>query len=88
MEQTLIEGLKLMVVGMGMVYLFLSLMILTINLVAKLTKSHGAQELLKLEESKAAKVAKFRGKKSAPAAVIAAAVSAYETDKKDESQSK
>lgn len=48
----IIEGLKLMVVGMTTVLLFLTFMILLIQLFAHLTKGNTARELQALEDEK------------------------------------
>ena len=91
MEQNLIEGLKLMVIGMTTVFVFLSIMIMVINLVARLTKKHAIIELDQLEEAKLARASKSRNKKGkgtgqgqVPTAVISAAVAAYQTDEKNQ----
>ncbi len=84
----LFEGVKLMVVGMTTVMLFLSLMILFINLVAMLTKNATARELGAIEKER--ELAAFNRKKAKEAAagdadediaVIAAAVAAYEAER-------
>lgn len=48
----IVEGLKLMVVGMTTVLLFLMLMILLIQIAARLTKNVTARELKAIEEEK------------------------------------
>ena len=48
----ILEGLKLMVVGMTTVLLFLSFMILLIQLVAHLTRDITARELQAMEEER------------------------------------
>ena len=76
----MIEGLKLMIIGMGTVFIFLGLMVYVINLVAKLTAKYAEQELAEIALKKKDK---RPGKKMAPpAAVISAAVAAYESDEK------
>lgn len=81
----LIEGLKLMLMGMGTVMLFLSVMIICINAVTRLNKNNTESELTRLEGEK--KKQKVRFKPAAPAqvgdvpiAVFAAAIAAYEAD--------
>ena len=49
----IVEGLKLMVVGMTTVLLFLTLMIWLIQLAAYLTRGNTARELLVIEEDRA-----------------------------------
>jgi len=90
MDGNLIEGLKLMVIGMSTVFVFLLLMILLINLVAFFTQKHAIVELEQIELEKLARLNKSRKKKKgasngAPTAVITAAVSAYEADEKKQS---
>jgi sodium pump decarboxylase gamma subunit len=48
----IVEGLKLMVVGMTTVLLFLMLMILLIQIAARLTKNVTARELKAIEDEK------------------------------------
>jgi len=82
------EGIKLMVVGMTTVMLFLSLMILFINLVAMLTRGSAARELAAIERERELLALNRRNAKDAAAggadddiAVIAAAVAAYEAER-------
>jgi len=85
------EGVKLMVVGMTTVMLFLSLMILFINLVSSLTKGSAARELESLQLEKALQAAKRKQERERVAsqgqdadddiAAIAAAVAAYESER-------
>ena len=93
----LIEGIKLMFVGMGTVILFLCFMILLLQLVSKITKGHTARELqsIELERKLLAEAAKARKKKEQDAArsmrashddeddiaVIAAAIAAFEAER-------
>ena len=96
MENNIVEGFKLMIIGMSTVFVFLSLMIMVINLVARLTKKHAILELQQLEQNKlvrASKGKKGRGaaQRPSPTAIITAAVAAYEVDEKkqnDEDRSK
>jgi oxaloacetate decarboxylase gamma subunit len=82
------EGVKLMVVGMTTVMLFLSLMILFINLVAMLTRGDTARELKAIEDERQLQAQNRKKAKEAASvdvdediAVIAAAVAAYETER-------
>ncbi len=92
----MIEGVKLMLVGMGTVFCFLWLTVLCIQLVAKLTQKQTARELesLVLERKKAAMARKAKKADNRPSAdfsstndyendvpVIAAAIAAFEADK-------
>lgn len=82
----LLEGLKLMIIGMTTVLLFLSFMILLIEIVAKLTAGFAAHELAMIQkekEERARKAKKLKGisKDEVPTVVISAAVAAYEEDK-------
>lgn len=87
----LFEGVKLMLVGMATVLLFLSFMILLIQIVSRLTRGQVEKELkaLALEREKRALASKKKKVKPAgyPAgdedddiAAIAAAVAAYEAE--------
>jgi len=82
------EGVKLMVVGMTTVMLFLSLMILFINLVAKLTRGSATRELATIEMERELNArnrekgqASSAGGADEDIAVIAAAVAAYEAER-------
>ncbi|MDJ0623461.1 MAG: OadG family protein [Desulfocapsaceae bacterium] len=90
------EGIKLMFVGMGTVILFLSFMILLLQLVSRLTREHSARELeaVELERKLLAEAAKAKKKREQEAlsrspssddeddiAVIAAAIAAFEADR-------
>ncbi|MFW2365631.1 MAG: OadG family transporter subunit [Desulforhopalus sp.] len=82
------EGVKLMVVGMTTVMLFLSLMILFINIVAFLTRGSTARELTAIEEERASNAHNRKNNKASSSggvdediAVIAAAVAAYEAER-------
>lgn len=92
----IIEGIKLMFVGMGTVILFLSFMILLLQVVSKLTREHSAREFaaMELERKLLADAAKAKRKREQEAlhtsrarededdiAVIAAAVAAFEADR-------
>lgn len=87
----IIEGIKLMFIGMTTVMFFLLLMIFLVNLVARLTRGAAQRELdaIKLErelmarsrkEKKAAQSA-TAGDEDDEIAAIAAAVAAYEAEK-------
>ena len=73
-------GLKLMVVGMLMVLLFLLLMMLFIMLIEFLYRSHTKMEAQRIQQER--KVQKQNAFQDVvPAAVLAAAVSAYESER-------
>ncbi len=83
----ILEGLKLMFIGMSTVVLFLTLMILLIQFVSSLTKEATAREL---EAIRLEREAQARRKKEQLASdesdddeivAIAAAVSAYEAER-------
>lgn len=83
----ILEGLKLMLVGMTTVLLFLVAMIMLIQLVSYLTRGVAQRELDAIEEERKQKAA-ARQKKKATAgnadediAVIAAAVAAFEAER-------
>lgn len=83
----ILEGLKLMLVGMSTVLLFLIAMIMIIQLVSYLTRGVAQRELEAIEEERKQKAA-ARQKKKATAgnadediAVIAAAVAAFEAER-------
>ncbi len=93
----ILEGFKLMFVGMGTVLLFLSLMIFLLTLVSRLTKEHTIREFeaIELERKLLAEAAKARKKRELEAktisrsaddeddiAVIAAAIAAFESDRR------
>ena len=79
-----------MVIGMATVLLFLSLMIVLINLSARLTSGITARELEGIEQEKQARALRAKKKKQQkkaaktegeiPMAVFAAAIAAYEAD--------
>jgi sodium pump decarboxylase gamma subunit len=90
------EGIKLMFVGMGTVFLFLSFMVILIQLISRLTKEHSSREYeaVELERKLLAEAAKAKKKRELEArtmhtsaddeddiAVIAAAVAAFEADR-------
>ena len=85
----ILEGLKLMVVGMTTVLLFLSLMILLIQWVAYLTRNITARELLAIDQEKErlkrekAERAKLAagGDSDDDIVVISAAIAAFEAEK-------
>lgn len=84
----LFEGVKLMIVGMTTVMLFLSLMILFINLVAYLTKGEAIREINEIEKEREFQALKRKQAKEATSvdadediAVIAAAVATYEAER-------
>jgi sodium pump decarboxylase gamma subunit len=82
------EGVKLMVVGMTTVMLFLFLMILFINLVARLTRGSATRELAAIEMERELNARNRKKGQTASAggadediAIIAAAVAAYEAER-------
>lgn len=82
------EGVKLMVVGMTTVMLFLSLMILFINLVSFLTKGTAARELDALHKERERQTQARKETKEGTTedadediAVITAAVARYEAER-------
>lgn len=83
----IVEGLKLMVVGMTTVLLFLTFMILLIQISARLTKDVTARELQAIEDEKERlrkqreidKLAAEEGDDDI--AVITAAIAAFEADR-------
>ncbi len=79
----IIEGVKLALIGMGTVFVFLSLMILLMHWVANLTRGSAQKEL---EIIRLAKELRLKGKaQSIPVdddiAVISAAVATYERER-------
>ena len=80
----LLEGLKLMGVGMTTVMLFLLLMIACIGLVTRLTRKQAQLEETELANQQAmAKSAPPPAKQAAvPVEVFAAAIAAYEEERK------
>ncbi len=83
----IVEGLKLMVVGMTTVLLFLTFMILLIQLSARLTKDVTARELQAIEGEKT-RLRQQREREKLAAeegnddiAVITAAIAAFEADR-------
>ena len=85
----IVEGLKLMVVGMTTVLLFLMFMILLIQLVAYLTKDATARELQAIEDEKArlrrekekARLAAAADDSDEDIVVISAAIAAFEAER-------
>ena len=83
----IVEGLKLMVVGMTTVLMFLMLMILLIQLAAWLTKDVTARELQAIENEKERLRQQREREKQAAAegdddiAVITAAIAAFEAER-------
>ena len=84
----IIEGLKLMVVGMTTVLMFLMLMILLIQLAARLTKNVTARELQAIEAEKERMKREREMEKQAAAGgddndivVITAAIAAFEAER-------
>jgi oxaloacetate decarboxylase (Na+ extruding) subunit gamma len=87
----ILEGVKLMLVGMGTVFCFLWLTVLCIQLVSVLTRRHTTREQEGLEQERKrlamARKRKKSSRSSPPAAdeddiaVIAAAIAAFEADK-------
>ena len=74
-------GLKLMVVGMLMVLLFLLLMMLFIMLIEFLNRSHTKMEAQRLQQERKVQKQNAFQEPTIPAAVLAAAVSAYEAER-------
>tara|TARA_X000001036_G_scaffold176354_1_gene166934 strand:+ start:242 stop:559 length:318 start_codon:yes stop_codon:yes gene_type:complete len=74
-------GLKLMVVGMLMVLLFLLLMMLFIMLIEFLNRSHTKMEAQRTQQERKAQKQNAFQEPTIPAAVLAAAVSAYEAER-------
>lgn len=82
----MVEGLKLMVIGMTTVMIFLWLMILVIQLITRLTKEIAAREFEILQQAKQRRAQEVASPRDAspetvPIAVIAAAIARYEADK-------
>ncbi|MEE4241797.1 MAG: OadG family transporter subunit [Desulfopila sp.] len=92
----ILEGFKLMFVGMGTVVLFLCLMIVLLTLVSRLTREHTAREYeaIELERKLLAEAARAKKKREMEArtsyhspddeddiAVIAAAIAAFEAER-------
>lgn len=83
----IIEGVKLMFVGMATVLLFLSLMILLIQFVSFLTRDATARELEAIQKERELQSLKRKKKKEASVdndediAVIAAAIAAFEAER-------
>ena len=78
----ILEGVKLMVIGMSTVFLFLLVQITLISITAKLTKGSAQKELEEMEQEKLARSKK--GKKSQGSdliAAIAVAVAQHEAGK-------
>ncbi len=83
----IVEGLKLMVVGMTTVLLFLTLMIWLITFAAYLAKGNTARELQAIDEERA-RLKREREQKKLAAddsdediVVITAAIAAFETER-------
>ena len=74
-------GLKLMVVGMLMVLLFLLFMMLFIMLIEFLNRSHTKMEAQRIQQERKAQKQNAFQEPTIPAAVLAAAVSAYEAER-------
>ena len=83
----IVEGLKLMVVGMTTVVLFLTFMILLIQAAAKLTKDITARELQAIEDEKERLRKQREREKQVPEegvddiVVITAAIAAFEAER-------
>ena len=85
----ILEGLKLMFVGMTTVMLFLVLMIFFINFIAFLTRGAATRELDAIKKDREAQILSRKKAQSADTdgdsdediAVIAAAVAAYEAER-------
>ncbi len=81
----ILEGVKLLIIGMGTVYLFLLVQIGCMQLVSYLNREAAQKELVELEKAKQAR-ARAKAKttttsQGVPTAVLAAAIQAYENDK-------
>ena len=79
----ILEGVKLMVIGMSTVFLFLLVQITLITLIAKLTRASAVKELEALEAEKLAR-SKKNNKSQGGSSIVAAisvAVAQYEADK-------
>ena len=74
-------GLKLMVVGMLMVLLFLMLMMLFIMLIEYLNRSYTKMEAQRIQQERKVQKQNAFQEPLAPAAVLTAAVSAYEAER-------
>ncbi len=70
-----------MVAGMTTVFLFLLLMMFTIQVVAYLTRNITAREIAEINRAKQIQGRKKEKDTSVPIAVIAAAISAFERDR-------
>ena len=77
----LLEGVKLMMMGMVTVVIFLVVMIYCIQIVAFLSRHITAAELQQMEAAKQRKAAISPGEEEVPIAVFAAAIAAYEADR-------
>jgi len=82
----IVEGIKLTVIGMSTVFLFLTLMLVLINLASYLTKGATAREIAIIEAEKKLAAERAARKKvtnnveELPVAVFAAAIAAYESE--------
>jgi len=83
-----LEGVKLMVIGMSTVIIFILVMIVLIQLVAKLTHKSAILELEEIDKERKARAlatAKKRKKQTSseapPVVVLGAAVAAFEADR-------
>ena len=74
-------GLKLMVVGMLMVLLFLLLMMLFMMLIEFLNRSQTKMEAQRIQQERKAQKQNAFQEPTIPAAVLVAAVSAYEAER-------
>ncbi len=81
----IVEGVKLMFIGMTTVLLFLTMMIFMIDVVSRLTKKYAARELENIRKERLQRVEKASRiipmhEDTIPIAVIVAAIAAYEAD--------
>ena len=81
----IIEGVKLMFIGMSTVLVFLTLMIFLINVVARITRKYVEREVEMARKERVQRTEKAdriipMPKRKATIAVITAAVAAYEAD--------
>ena len=80
------EGLKLMVLGMTSVMLFLILMILFIELVKHFNRNFTTIEKTSIDKKEESEFHFSKTKKNLPIELFAAAISAFESDRKSNSK--
>ena len=78
----LLEGFKLMIIGMGTVVLFLTVMVYGLQGIAWMSRHHTKreEELIKTEKQRKSQVIAYP-QDEVPIAVFAAAISAFESDR-------